>query len=291
VAAGREREERIEDPGLLGDPDALRAYYSLMGKFSLLTREEEVQLARRAEEGDEGARGQLILANLRLVASLAKRYAGHGVEMLDLLQEGTIGLISAADRFDHRRGHKFSTYATWWIRKALFQATADHGRTIRLPLHRVLELNRVLRAQRDLLQTHGRDGTVDEIAETVGLKPDDVRELLHADRLTVALDAPVHDDDSTTLADRVPDHAHPSPLEQAAKAVAALPRREALEALPDNRRRVIELRYGLDGEDPRTLDEVGQLVGVTRERVRQIETEALQRLQDHPAALRLRDAP
>lgn len=270
--------------------DSLQAYFSLIGKFSLLTREQEVDLARRAAAGDESARARLVLANLRLVASLAKRYAGRGLDMLDLVQEGTIGLIIAADRFDYRRGHKFSTYATWWIRKTLFQAMADQARTIRLPLHRVLELNRVLRVQRDLLQSLGREATVDEIAAQVGLAPADVRELLHADRLTVALEAPGLDGDGPTLADRLSDEAAWSPFDLALASLRSKHLRNAVEALPPDRRRVIELRYGLDGNPPRTLEEIGRVFGVTRERARQLEVDALERLQANPDAARVRDA-
>lgn len=270
--------------------DSLGAYFSLMGKFSLLTAEEEVDLARRAEGGDEEARGRLILANLRLVAALAKRYSGHGLDMLDLVQEGTTGLIAAADRFDYRRGHKFSTYATWWIRKALFQATADQGRTIRVPLHRVLQLNRVVRARRDLLQAKGREATLEEIGEHVGLTADAVRELLHVDRLTVALDAPLYDDATATLADRLPDDESLSPFAAASVSLRESALRRVLDELPPDRRRIIELRFGLDDGVVRTLDEIGRMIGVTRERVRQIEQETLQRLGDHPAARPLRDA-
>jgi RNA polymerase primary sigma factor len=292
VALG-ERGIEVVAPEEAGDGierDSLQAYYSLIGKFRLLTAEEEVELAKRAEAGDEDARARLIVANLRLVASLAKRYSGHGLDLLDLIQEGTTGLITAAERFDYKRGHKFSTYATWWIRKALFQASADHGRTIRVPLHKVLELNRVVKAQRDLLQTHGRDPTAEEVAAHVGLPPDGVRELLHVDRLTVALDAPIHDDGEMTLADKVPDEDALSPFDAASTALRAKAVRQALDILPPDRRAVIELRYGLDGEEPRTLNEIGRVLGVTRERVRQIEQDALQRLVDHPQAAPLRDA-
>ena len=277
-------------PAEATDADSLQAYFSLIGKFSLLTREEEVDLARRAEAGEEAARAHLILANLRLVASLAKRYAGHGLDMLDLVQEGTIGLITAADRFDYRRGHKFSTYATWWIRKTLFQAMADQARTIRLPLHRVLELNRVLRAQRDLLQSLGREPTPNEIARHVGLEPEEVHELLHVDRLTVALEAPSMDGDGPTLADRVPDESARSPFDVVHASLRSQHLRDALEALPPDRRRVIELRYGLDGNQPQTLAEIGRVFGVSRERIRQLEVDAIERLQASPDAARVRDA-
>lgn len=270
--------------------DSLGAYFSLISKFSLLTAEEEVDLARRAEGGDEEARGRLILANLRLVAALAKRYNGNGLDMLDLVQEGTTGLIAAADRFDYRRGHKFSTYATWWIRKALFQATADQGRTIRVPLHRVLQLNRVVRARRDLLQAKGREATLEEIGEHVGLSADAVRELLHVDRLTVALDAPLYDDATATLADRVPDDESLSPFDAASASLRTSALRRVLDELPPDRRRIIELRFGLDDGTVKTLDEIGRMIGVTRERVRQIEQETLQRLEAHPDTRPLRDA-
>jgi RNA polymerase primary sigma factor len=290
VEKGIEVVREQDADGSAAEQDALRSYYSLIGKFRLLSAAEEVQLARRVEHGDEAARAHLVLANLRLVAALAKRFRGQGLDMLDLVQEGTIGLITAADRFDYRRGHKFSTYATWWIRKALFQATADQARTVRLPVHKVLDLNRILRAQRDLLQRHGREATVDEIAEHISLPAAAVRQLLHADRLTIALDAPLHEDDTATLADRVADDRAPSPFDAASVSLRALALRRALDGLPPERRRVIELRYGLDGSDARTLDEIGQLIGVTRDRVKEIERDTLERLEVHPDTLALRDA-
>jgi RNA polymerase primary sigma factor len=269
--------------------DSLEAYFSVIGKFSLLTATEEVALARRAEGGDEDARARLIMANLRLVAAQAKRYGGHGLDMLDLIQEGTTGLITAADRFDYRRGHKFSTYATWWIRKALFQAMADQARAIRVPLHKVLQLNRVVRARRDLLQSLGREASPEEIGECVGLSAAAVRELMHLDRPMLPLDAPLNADTDATLADRMPDRQTPSPFDVASGVLRQSALRSALDGLSPSCRRVIEMRYGLDGGEAHTLSEIGRVLGLSHERVRQMEQETLQRLGELPEARRLRD--
>jgi len=271
-----------------GTEDAVRLYLQNIGKVSLLTRQDEVRLAKRVEANDMGAKNDLIEANLRLVVSVAKRYQGRGLTLLDLIQEGNMGLIRAVEKFDWRRGFKFSTYATWWIRQSMTRALADQSRTIRIPVHMVERMNRVARARRELSQKLERDPTPEEIAELVEMPPDKVGELLKLGQEPVSLQAPVGSgDDTAELADFIEDDVGERPDAQVAKLIRESDVQDVLEALPDRERRVIELRYGLHPDGPMTLEDIGQVVGLTRERVRQIEVKTLQMLKASGRAARL----
>ncbi len=262
-----------------GTEDAVRLYLQNIGRVSLLTREDEVRLAKRAEQNDMAAKSALIEANLRLVVSVAKRYQGRGLTLLDLIQEGNMGLIRAVEKFDWRRGFKFSTYATWWIRQSMTRALADQSRTIRIPVHMVERLNKVARARRELSQELERDPTPQEIGIRVDMPPDKVEELLKMSQDPVSLQAPVGaGDDTAEFGDFISDEAGDRPEEVVSKSLRNEDVQELLSRLPDRERRVIELRYGLDPEGPMTLDDIGKKVGLTRERVRQIEVKTLQML-------------
>ncbi len=269
--------------------DPVRMYLREIGRVRLLTAAEEVSLARRIERNDMGAKAALIEANLRLVVSVAKRYVGRGLALLDLIQEGNLGLIRAVEKFDYRRGYKFSTYATWWIRQAITRAIADQARTIRVPVHMVETINRLSRVQRQLLQDLGREPTVEELARETDMSPDRVREVQKVAQEPVSLETPVGEDEDSELGDLIEDAGAPAPPE----AVSLLLRREELDAvlaqLTVRERKVLELRFGLCGEEPRTLEEVGQRFGVTRERIRQIEAKTLTKLQGQRANHRLRE--
>jgi RNA polymerase primary sigma factor len=269
--------------------DPVRLYLKAIGKVALLTAEEEVSLARRIERRDMAAKRKLIEANLRLVVSVARRYLGHGMLLLDLIQEGNLGLIRAVEKFDYRRGYKFSTYATWWIRQAISRAVADQARTIRVPVHMVEQINRLMRVQRQLLQDMGREPTPEEVAAEMGTTPQKVREILRISQGPVSLETPVGDEGNSQLADFIEDDDAVEPLE----AVSEVMRQEGLNAvlsgLPQRERKVIELRFGLSDEHPRTLEEVSQKFGVTRERIRQIENKTLAKLQSYRDSQRLRE--
>jgi RNA polymerase primary sigma factor len=270
--------------------DSLRLYLRAIGRVSLLTAEQEVTLARRIERGDMQAKQQMIEANLRLVVSIAKSYLGRGLTFLDLIQEGSMGLIRAVEKFDYRRGYKFSTYATWWIRQAVTRAIADKGRTIRIPVHMVEKLNKVVHVERQLIQQLGREPTPEEIAAELETTVREVRDVLRMAQQPISLEKPVGEEDDSSLGDFVEDQTAESPFELAAERLRRENLRRALAALPEREREVIEMRFGLTGERPFTLEEVGRAFNVTRERIRQIENHTLKKLEALPEAQRLRDA-
>jgi RNA polymerase primary sigma factor len=270
--------------------DSLRLYLRSIGKVELLTAAEEVALAKRIERGDMKAKEQMVKANLRLVVSIAKGYLGRGLTFLDLIQEGSLGLIRAVEKFDYRRGYKFSTYATWWIRQAVTRAIADKARTIRIPVHMVEKLNNVVHVERQLVQRLGREPTAEEIATELRCTPREVRDVLRISQLPVSLEKPIGEDEDSALGDFVEDETAESPFESATVIIQREDVWRALNVLPERERQVIEMRYGLTGGRPRTLEEVGQAFGVTRERIRQIENNTLKKLQKLPEAQRLRDA-
>ena len=271
-----------------GTEDAVRLYLHNIGRVSLLTRQDEVRLAKRVEANDMQAKNDLIEANLRLVVSVAKRYQGRGLTLLDLIQEGNMGLIRAVEKFDWRRGFKFSTYATWWIRQSMTRALADQSRTIRIPVHMVERMNKVARTRRDLSQQLERDPTPEEIGRVVEMPPDKVEELLKLGQEPVSLEAPIGaGDDPAQLADFIEDDVGERPDAQVAKLMRESDVQDVLNALPDRERQVIELRYGLHPDGPMTLEDIGQVVGLTRERVRQIEVKTLQMLKASGRAARL----
>jgi RNA polymerase primary sigma factor len=269
--------------------DSLRLYLRSIGRVELLTAEEEVTLAKRIERGDMPAKEQMVKANLRLVVSIAKGYLGRGLTFLDLIQEGSLGLIRAVEKFDYRRGYKFSTYATWWIRQAVTRAIADKARTIRIPVHMVEKLNNVVHVERQLVQKLGREPTAEEIALELRCTPREVRDVLRISQLPISLEKPIGEEEDSALGDFVQDETAVSPFESATVIMQKENVRRALNALPERERQVIEMRYGLLGGRPRTLEEVGRAFGVTRERIRQIENNTLKKLQKLPEAQRLRD--
>jgi RNA polymerase primary sigma factor len=269
--------------------DPVRMYLKEIGKVPLLTADEEVSLAKRIERRDMEAKRQLIEANLRLVVSIAKRYVGRGMLFLDLIQEGNLGLIRAVEKFDYRKGYKFSTYATWWIRQAVTRAIADQARTIRIPVHMVETINKLIRVQRQLVQDIGREPTPEEIAAEMGTTPQKVREILKISQEPVSLETPIGEEEDSQLGDFIEDEDAAMPVD----AVSEIMQKEELDnvlgTLTHRERKVIELRFGLKGEHPRTLEEVGQKFGVTRERIRQIEAKTLAKLKAYRDAQRLRD--
>ncbi|HWT92719.1 MAG TPA: sigma-70 family RNA polymerase sigma factor [Solirubrobacteraceae bacterium] len=270
--------------------DSLRLYLRSIGKVPLLTAAEEVSLAKRIERGDMDAKQHMVEANLRLVVSIAKSYLGRGLTFLDLIQEGSLGLIRAVEKFDYRRGYKFSTYATWWIRQAVTRAIADKGRTIRIPVHMVEKLNKVVHVERQLVQSLGREPSPDEIATELECTTREVRDILRMSQQPVSLEKPIGEEEESELGDFVEDETTVSPFEQASEALRRDNVRKALAALPTREREVIEMRFGLTGGRPRTLEEVGRAFNVTRERIRQIENHTLKKLESLPEAQRLRDA-
>src|ERR671930_337233 len=270
--------------------DSLRLYLREIGKVPLLTADQEVYLAKRIERGDMGAKTQMIEANLRLVVSIAKGYLGRGLSFLDLIQEGSLGLIRAVEKFDYRRGYKFSTYATWWIRQAVTRAIADKGRTIRIPVHMVEKLNKVVHVERQLVQALGREPSPEEIAAELECSVREVRDILRMSQQPISLEKPIGEEEESELGDFVEDQTAESPFEIASENLRKENVHRALAALPQREREVIEMRFGLTGERPRTLEEVGQAFNVTRERIRQIENHTLKKLEALPEAQRLRDA-
>ena len=271
-----------------GAEDAVRLYLRSIARVPLLTREDEVRLAKRIEANDMSAKNGLIEANLRLVVSIAKRYTGRGLTLLDLIQEGNLGLIRAVEKFDWRRGFKFSTYATWWIRQAITRALADQSRTIRIPVHMVERMNRVARAKRAFTQQHNREPTPEEIGEMVEMPAEKVEEILKLGQEPVSLEAPVGGEEGdASLGDFIEDAAGDRPLEIVANRMRDRDLQDVLDALPWRERRVIELRYGLGDKGPMTLEDIGHEVGVTRERVRQIESKTLAMLKSSGGADRL----
>jgi RNA polymerase primary sigma factor len=269
--------------------DSLRLYLREIGKVSLLTADQEVYLAKRIERGDMSAKTQMIEANLRLVVSIAKSYLGRGLSFLDLIQEGSLGLIRAVEKFDYRKGYKFSTYATWWIRQAVTRAIADKARTIRIPVHMVEKLNKVVHIERQLVQRLGREPRPDEIAEELEITTDEVREILRMSQLPISLEKPIGEEEDSELGDFVQDESAESPFDTATLSLRREDVEHALSALPERERQVIELRFGLSGAQPCTLEEVGRAFGVTRERIRQIENNTLKKLESLPEAQGLKD--
>jgi RNA polymerase primary sigma factor len=269
--------------------DSLRLYLRSIGRVELLTAAQEVSLAKRIEKGDMRAKQHMVEANLRLVVSIAKGYLGRGLSFLDLIQEGSLGLIRAVEKFDYRRGFKFSTYATWWIRQAVTRAIADKARTIRIPVHMVEKLNRVVQAERQLVQKFGREPEPEEIAAELNVTAREVRDILRLAQTPVSLEKPVGEEDDSQLGDFVADDQIEQPFETATENLQREDVQRALNALPERERQVIELRYGLRGHEPLTLEEVGRAFGVTRERIRQIENNTLKKLKQLPEAQRLRE--
>jgi RNA polymerase primary sigma factor len=269
--------------------DSLRLYLRSIGKVDLLTADEEIVLAKRIERGDMAAKRHMVEANLRLVVSIAKGYLGRGLSFLDLIQEGSLGLIRAVEKFDYRRGYKFSTYATWWIRQAVTRAIADKARTIRIPVHMVEKLNRVTHVERQLVQRMGREPEPAEIAAELHISVREVRDILRVAQMPVSLEKPVGDEDESELGDFVADDRSEEPFDTATEHLQREDIQRALDALPERERQVIELRYGLRGHEPLTLEEVGRAFGVTRERIRQIENNTLKKLKHLPEAQRLRE--
>jgi RNA polymerase primary sigma factor len=269
--------------------DSLRLYLREIGKVPLLTADQEVYLAKRIERGDMGAKTQMTEANLRLVVSIAKGYLGRGLSFLDLIQEGSLGLIRAVEKFDYRKGYKFSTYATWWIRQAVTRAIADKARTIRIPVHMVEKLNKVVHIERQLVQRLGREPRPEEIAEELEMTTEEVREILRMAQHPVSLEKPIGEEEDSALGDFVEDENTETPDEAASLTLRRSDIEVALSSLPKRERQVIELRFGLTGGQPCTLEEVGKAFGVTRERIRQIENNTLKKLESLPEAQALRD--
>jgi len=270
--------------------DSLRLYLGSIGRVPLLTAEEEVALAKRIERGDMAAKQHMVEANLRLVVSIAKGYIGRGLTLLDLIQEGSLGLIRAVEKFEYRRGYKFSTYATWWIRQAVTRSIADKARTIRIPVHMVERLNRLIYAERQLIQRLGREPTTAEIAAELECEVREVREVMRMAQQPVSLEKPVGEEDDSALADFIEDVSAESPFEIASEALRRENVTRVLASLPRREREVIEMRYGIVGGRSRTLEEVGRAFNITRERVRQIENRTLKKLQTLPDAQQLREA-
>jgi RNA polymerase primary sigma factor len=291
-AKGEAEARRRPELDLTVEPslDSLRLYLRSIGRVDLLTAAQEVTLAKRIERGDMVAKRQMVEANLRLVVSIAKGYLGRGLSFLDLIQEGSLGLIRAVEKFDYRRGYKFSTYATWWIRQAVTRAIADKARTIRIPVHMVEKLNRVAHVERQLVQRLGREPEPEEIAEELRWTLREVRDILRVAQLPVSLEKPVGDEEESELGDFVADDGVTEPFEEASEHLQREGVRKALNVLPERERQVIELRYGLSGVEPLTLEQVGQAFGVTRERIRQIENNTLKKLKQLPEAQVLREA-
>ncbi|WP_010168961.1 RNA polymerase sigma factor RpoD [Candidatus Epulopiscium viviparus] len=269
--------------------DPVRMYLKEIGKVPLLSADDEIKLAKRMESGDEEARKRLAEANLRLVVSIAKRYVGRGMLFLDLIQEGNLGLIKAVEKFDYTKGYKFSTYATWWIRQAITRAIADQARTIRIPVHMVETINKLMRIQRQLLQELGRDPQPEEIAREMELSVNKVREIMKISQEPVALETPIGEEEDTNLGDFLADEDAPAPAEAAAFTLLKEQLIEVLDTLTDREQKVLKLRFGLDDGRARTLEEVGREFNVTRERIRQIEAKALRKLRHPSRSKKLRD--
>ncbi|MCD8084235.1 MAG: RNA polymerase sigma factor RpoD [Clostridiales bacterium] len=276
-------------PEGVGVEDPVRMYLKEIGKIPLLTTEEEIELAKRMEQGDEEARKRLAEANLRLVVSIAKRYVGRGMQFLDLIQEGNLGLIKAVEKFDYRKGYKFSTYATWWIRQAITRSIADQARTIRIPVHMVETINRLVRTQRMLVQELGREPTSEEIAEKMEIPVERVREIRKISQDPVSLETPVGEEEDSHLGDFIQDDHVAVPADQATYSLLREQLLEALSTLTEREQKVLRLRFGLDDGRPRTLEEVGKDFHVTRERIRQIEAKALRKLRHPSRSRKLKD--
>jgi len=288
-SAKEDEEVDISMPEGVGIDDPVRMYLKEIGRVPLLTAEEEVELAKRMEEGDEEAKRRLAEANLRLVVSIAKRYVGRGMLFLDLIQEGNLGLIKAVEKFDYRKGYKFSTYATWWIRQAITRAIADQARTIRIPVHMVETINKLIRVSRQLLQELGRDPLPEEIAREMDISVERVREIQKIAQEPVSLETPIGEEEDSHLGDFIEDEDAPAPAEAASFMLLKEQLEEVLETLTPREEKVLRLRFGLDDGRSRTLEEVGQEFGVTRERIRQIEAKALRKLRHPSRSKKLKD--
>ena len=293
---GMEDEEEVEldkidlsVPEGVSIEDPVRMYLKEIGKVSLLSADEEIELAKRMEKGDEAAKKRLAEANLRLVVSISKRYVGRGMLFLDLIQEGNLGLIKAVEKFDYRKGYKFSTYATWWIRQAITRAIADQARTIRIPVHMVETINKLIRVSRQLLQELGREPTPEEIAEEMDMPVDRVREILKISQEPVSLETPIGEEEDSHLGDFIQDDNVPVPADAAAFTLLKEQLVEVLSTLTDREQKVLRLRFGLDDGRARTLEEVGKEFNVTRERIRQIEAKALRKLRHPSRSRKLKD--
>jgi RNA polymerase primary sigma factor len=278
VAAEKADVERPDPDGWRGpSTDSLQVFLNDLGKIDLLTAAQEVELAKRIERGDHRAKQEMVEANIRLVVSIAKRYRGQGLPFLDLIQEGAIGLVRAVEKFDHRRGFKFSTYATWWIRQAVARALADKSRTIRMPVHVVETLTAIRKAERRLAATLGREASTVELARELGLHPDEIEGIRQRTQPPISLEKPLGDEDDSSMGELIGDQS-PAPDEVTHAVLQNESLRRIVASLPSRKRQIIELRYGLDGREPRTLEEVGRAFNVTRERIRQIEQESLKDL-------------
>jgi RNA polymerase primary sigma factor len=282
-------EADVSVPNGVAIDDPVRMYLKEIGRVRLLNAEQEVDLAKRIEDGDEEARRALAEANLRLVVSIAKRYVGRGMLFLDLIQEGNLGLIKAVEKFDYRKGYKFSTYATWWIRQAITRAIADQARTIRIPVHMVETINKLIRVQRQLLQEFGRDPLPEEIAKEMGITVERVREILKVAQEPVSLETPIGEEEDSHLGDFIEDEDAPAPAEAAGYQLLKEQLEEVLDTLTNREEKVLRLRFGLNDGRARTLEEVGQVFGVTRERIRQIEAKALRKLRHPTRSKKLKD--
>ncbi|MBQ9832669.1 MAG: RNA polymerase sigma factor RpoD [Clostridia bacterium] len=269
--------------------DPVRMYLKEIGKVPLLTAQEEIEIAQRMADGDPEAKRQLAEANLRLVVSVAKRYVGRGMLFLDLIQEGNLGLIKAVEKFDYKKGYKFSTYATWWIRQAITRAIADQARTIRIPVHMVETINKLIRVNRQLLQEYGRDPRPEEIAAEMGISEEKVREIIKVAQEPVSLETPIGEEEDSHLGDFIPDEDAPAPAEVAAFTLLKEQLMEVLDTLTPREEKVLRLRFGLDDGKARTLEEVGREFNVTRERIRQIEAKALRKLRHPSRSKKLKD--
>ena len=269
--------------------DPVRMYLKEIGKVPLLSAAEEIEIAKRMADGDQDAKKQLAEANLRLVVSVAKRYVGRGMLFLDLIQEGNLGLIKAVEKFDYRKGYKFSTYATWWIRQAITRAIADQARTIRIPVHMVETINKLIRVNRQLLQEYGREPRPDEIAREMGISEEKVREIIKVAQEPVSLETPIGEEEDSHLGDFIPDDDAPAPADVAAFTLLKEQLMEVLDTLTPREEKVLRLRFGLDDGKARTLEEVGREFNVTRERIRQIEAKALRKLRHPSRSKKLKD--
>ncbi|MGX7314390.1 RNA polymerase sigma factor RpoD [Enterococcus cecorum] len=287
-------EEKVDDRDLSAPTgvkinDPVRMYLKEIGRVPLLTADEEVSLALKIEQGDQEAKQRLAEANLRLVVSIAKRYVGRGMQFLDLIQEGNMGLMKAVEKFDYRKGFKFSTYATWWIRQAITRAIADQARTIRIPVHMVETINKLIRIQRQLLQELGKEPTPEQIAEKMEMPTEKVREILKIAQEPVSLETPIGEEDDSHLGDFIEDQEATSPAEHAAYELLKEQLEDVLDTLTDREENVLRLRFGIDDGRTRTLEEVGKVFGVTRERIRQIEAKALRKLRHPSRSKQLKD--
>ena len=286
---GEEAEVDLSIPEGVEIDDPVRMYLKEIGRIPLLTPEEEVELAKQMEKGDYAAKRRLVEANLRLVVSIAKRYVGRGMLFLDLIQEGNLGLIKAVEKFDYRKGYKFSTYATWWIRQAITRAIADQARTIRIPVHMVETINKLIRVSRQLLQELGREPTPDEIAKEMDISEEKVREIMKIAQEPVSLETPIGEEEDSHLGDFIEDQEAQAPAEEASFTLLREQLNEVLQTLTEREQRVLRLRFGLDDGRARTLEEVGQKFGVTRERIRQIEAKTLRKLRHPSRSKKLKD--